>query len=72
MVLGSDHEATSPVFSGKYAYRGLIPMEKAIGAVGEYLAKNSQMYLGHKSHVSVHPSSDSIYTNIPLDPNIPY
>lgn len=65
MVLGDDHEATLPVFSGKYAYRGLIPMEKAIGAVGEPLAKNSQMYLGHKGHVSNPLQPRSIHTNNP-------
>lgn len=53
MVLGSEHKAVAPVFSGKYAYRGLIPMEKAIGAIGESLAKNSQMFLGHRGHVSI-------------------
>ncbi|TGO41849.1 hypothetical protein BHYA_0015g00120 [Botrytis hyacinthi] len=64
MVLGDDHDATSPVFSGKYAYRGLIPMEKAIGAVGEYLAKNSQMYLGHKSHILTFPIEKGATMNV--------
>ncbi|KAI9642265.1 hypothetical protein NHQ30_009067 [Ciborinia camelliae] len=64
MVLGDDHEATLPVFSGKYAYRGLIPMEKAIGAVGESLARNSQIYLGHHGHVLTFPIEKGATMNV--------
>jgi salicylate hydroxylase len=51
IVLGEDHEAARAVFSGKYAYRGLIPMDKAVELVGEELARNSQMYCGYGGHV---------------------
>lgn len=54
-MLGEDHPATNPVFSGVYAYRGLIPMDKAVAAVGEEFARNSQMYLGHKGHMLTFP-----------------
>ncbi|KAA8570380.1 hypothetical protein MFRU_005g04420 [Monilinia fructicola] len=64
MVLGDDHEATTPVFSGKYAYRGLIPMEKAVAAVGESLARNSQMYVGHKGHVLTFPIEKGAVMNV--------
>ncbi|ESZ99586.1 hypothetical protein SBOR_0031 [Sclerotinia borealis F-4128] len=64
MVFGEDHEVTVPVFSGKYAYRGLIPMEKAIGAVGESLARNSQMYLGHHGHVLTFPIEKGATMNV--------
>ncbi|APA09077.1 hypothetical protein SS1G_02963 [Sclerotinia sclerotiorum 1980 UF-70] len=64
VVLGDDHEATLPVFSGKYAYRGLIPMEKAIEAVGESLAKDSQMYLGHQGHVLTFPIEKGATMNV--------
>jgi salicylate hydroxylase len=50
-LLGQDDPATKAVFSGKYAYRGLIPMEKAEQLLGEELAKNAQMYLGRHGHV---------------------
>jgi salicylate hydroxylase len=55
ILLGNEHEATHPTFTGKYAYRGLIPMEKAIEAVGEELAMNSQMYLGRHGHILTFP-----------------
>lgn len=41
ILLGSSHPAANAVFSGKYAYRGLIPMNKAIHALGDELAQNS-------------------------------
>ncbi|CAN8096317.1 unnamed protein product [Discula destructiva] len=44
-------EATDAVFSGKYCYRGLIPMDEAVAALGEEMAKNAQMYLGRHGHV---------------------
>ncbi|KAG4443687.1 hypothetical protein IFR05_000776 [Cadophora sp. M221] len=55
ILLGKDHESTYPTFTGKYAYRGLIPMEKAAGALGDDLARNSQMYLGRHGHVLTFP-----------------
>ena len=45
LMLGEDHPAANPVFTHKYAYRGLIPMEKAIEAVGEELASNACMHV---------------------------
>ncbi|KAM3065984.1 hypothetical protein ACMFMG_009795 [Clarireedia jacksonii] len=55
IVLGGNHPATLPKFTGKYAYRGLIPMKKAVQVVGDELARNSQMYLGHHGHVLTFP-----------------
>lgn len=47
----SDPEAASAVFSGKYCYRGLIPMDEAVAALGEDMAENAQMYLGRHGHI---------------------
>lgn len=44
-------EAASAVFSGKYCYRGLIPMDEAVEALGEEMAMNAQMYLGRHGHI---------------------
>ncbi|KAF4777158.1 mannitol 1-phosphate dehydrogenase [Colletotrichum scovillei] len=51
LMLGEDHPASKAVFSGKYAYRGLIPMEEAEKLLGEELAKNAQMYFGRNGHI---------------------
>ncbi|KAL5116788.1 hypothetical protein ACEQ8H_005269 [Pleosporales sp. CAS-2024a] len=54
-LLGKDHPAKDAFFSGKYAYRGLIPMEQAVEMLGEEVAQNSQMFLGYHGHVLTFP-----------------
>jgi salicylate hydroxylase len=54
-LLGTNSKELHPQFTGKYAYRGLIPMEKAVAAIGEKLARNSQMYMGRSAHVLTFP-----------------
>lgn len=51
LVYGKDNILSRPQFTGKVAYRGLIPMPKAVEALGNDLAENRQMYLGHRGHV---------------------
>jgi salicylate hydroxylase len=51
-------------FSGKYAYRGLIPMSKAKEALGDYLAGNSQMYLGPEGHILTYPIDHGKVMNV--------
>jgi salicylate hydroxylase len=55
ILLGEEHKDLHPTFSHKYAYRGLIPMEKAVEALGDALARNAQMYLGLHGHVLTFP-----------------
>ena len=55
ILLREDLETINPTFTGKYAYRGLVPMEKAVAAIGEELARNSQMYTGEHGHVLTFP-----------------
>jgi len=55
ILLGEKSEVLNPSFTHKYAYRGLIPMDKAVEAVGSELARNSQMYMGHHGHVLTFP-----------------
>jgi salicylate hydroxylase len=54
-VLGKDDPAVDAVFSGKYAYRGLIPMDEAVGILGEEVAQNSQIFMGYHGHVLTFP-----------------
>lgn len=51
-LFGKESDAT---FTGKYAYRGLLPMSKAIDLVGEKLARNCQAYVGYGGHVLTMP-----------------
>jgi salicylate hydroxylase len=55
VLLGRNHPCTPAVFSGKYAYRGLIPMEEAVELLGDELARNSQMYTGYHGHLLTFP-----------------
>lgn len=54
-LLGKDDPASKAVFSGKYAYRGLIPMDEAVELLGEEVARNSQMFFGYHGHVLTFP-----------------
>ncbi|EMC92909.1 hypothetical protein BAUCODRAFT_266173 [Baudoinia panamericana UAMH 10762] len=54
-MLGEDHPGAAPVYSFKYAYRGLIPMQRAVDALGEDNAGNSKMHLGQDGHVLTFP-----------------
>ncbi|KAK4945730.1 hypothetical protein LTR10_015078 [Elasticomyces elasticus] len=51
IILGRDHPSARPSYTHKFAYRGLVPMEQAINAVGEELAQNACMHMGLNGHV---------------------
>ncbi|KAH6993635.1 hypothetical protein EDB82DRAFT_524718 [Fusarium venenatum] len=51
MIVGENHPSARPQYSHKYAYRGLIPMDKAIEAVGEERARNACMHMGPDGHI---------------------
>ncbi|KAL9114679.1 MAG: hypothetical protein Q9227_001357 [Pyrenula ochraceoflavens] len=55
LLLGASHPAAHPRFTRKYCYRGLIPMDEAVAALGDQLARNSHMYLGYGGHVLTFP-----------------
>lgn len=55
LLLGNESVLDGLSFTGKYAYRGLVPMDKAREAIGDELAMNSQMYLGKDGHVLTYP-----------------
>lgn len=54
-LLGNDNPASHAVFSGKYCYRGLIPMDEAMEAIGREEAGNSTMFLGYHGHMLIFP-----------------
>jgi salicylate hydroxylase len=45
IIVGADHPSAHPTYTHKYAYRGLVPMEKAIEAIGEERAQNACMHV---------------------------
>jgi salicylate hydroxylase len=54
-LLGAEKPESHAGYTFKYAYRGLIPMEKAVAELGEEAAVNSRMYLGPDRHVLTFP-----------------
>lgn len=66
LVLGK--EEAKPVFSGKYAYRGLISMDKALEILGQ-AARKCQMYMGYHGHVLTFPiAKGTIMNGMPIPP----
>ncbi|GKZ30146.1 hypothetical protein AbraIFM66950_008005 [Aspergillus brasiliensis] len=54
-ILLKGEEAANAVFTGKYAYRGLIPMDEAVAALGEYTARNNHFHWGYGGHLLTFP-----------------
>jgi salicylate hydroxylase len=54
-VLGPENPESFPVFSQKYCHRGLVPMDKAIEALGEESAMNGKVYTGKGGHIITFP-----------------
>jgi salicylate hydroxylase len=55
MLGGPDIPGAKPSYTYKYAYRGLVPMERAIQGLGEEIAVNSYMFLGKDGHFLTFP-----------------
>lgn len=63
-MMGADHPCTPPVYTHKYAYRGLIPMEKARKELGDDLAQNAKMHMGQDGHVLTFPVNKGATMNV--------
>lgn len=63
-VLGKDNPLSKPVFTGKHGYRGLIPMDKAIEAIGAEKAQNRYMFLGVGGHALIFPVAEGKIMNV--------
>lgn len=63
-VLGLANPLEGVTYTKKYVYRGLVPMEKAREALGDELARNSQMYLGPRGHILSYPIDSGSTMNV--------
>jgi salicylate hydroxylase len=54
ILLGDEHKSANAVYSGKYAYRKVIDMKKAVAAVGPQV-QDRQLMVGKSGHVLTHP-----------------
>lgn len=55
LVLGPDNPAAYPQYQHKVAYRALIPMDKALTALGEYKTRRQHMHVGPGAHLIHYP-----------------
>jgi salicylate hydroxylase len=55
LLLGKDHPNVAPVFSGEYAYRGLIPREAADSIFGHDMLGNGNMFCGKDAYILLYP-----------------
>ncbi|KAI1770476.1 FAD/NAD(P)-binding domain-containing protein [Hypoxylon cercidicola] len=63
LMLGSDDPASFPHYTHKVAYRALVPMDKAISALGEYKARNQHNHVGPNAHLIHYPVANQTMIN---------
>ena len=61
---GRNHPSAQPVYTHKYAYRGLIPMETAAAALGDENARNAKMHMGKDGHILTFPVNHGRTMNV--------
>ena len=63
MLFGKGNPESYPHYTHKIAYRGLIPMEKAVNAIGEYKARNQHNHIGPNAHLIHYPVANQKMIN---------
>ncbi|CAK9783594.1 FAD/NAD(P)-binding domain-containing protein [Cutaneotrichosporon oleaginosum] len=63
-MFGDDAPCAYPSYTHKYAYRGLIPIEKARAALGDDLGGNAFMHLGPNGHLLTFPVAHGKTLNV--------
>ena len=64
LMVGVDHPSAKPTYTHKYAYRGLVPMEQAIEAIGNERAQNACMHMAQDGHILTFPVNHGQTLNI--------
>lgn len=64
IVLGESNPASRPSYTHKYAFRGLIPMERAQKALGDDKSSTRYMHLGKNGHVLTFPVAMGSLLNV--------
>ncbi|CAD0100777.1 unnamed protein product, partial [Aureobasidium mustum] len=63
LVFGKDNPVSYPAYTHKVAYRALIPMDKAVEALGEYKARNQHNHVGPGAHLIHYPVANGAVIN---------
>ncbi|KAF4995333.1 hypothetical protein FDECE_12824 [Fusarium decemcellulare] len=64
IMLGDNNPLVSPKYTGKYCYRGMVPMSKAVELLGQEKAMNCQAYLGYHGHILTFPVAGGRMMNV--------
>ncbi|KAE9980384.1 hypothetical protein EG328_000319 [Venturia inaequalis] len=64
IMVGEESPMANHVYTHKYAYRGLIDMDKAVETIGEERAKNAVMWVGTGRHVLTFPVNHGTTFNL--------
>lgn len=54
MIIGEDHPAAQPAYTGRYGFRAIIPMEQAVAAIGPN-ARTRRLIVGRGRHILFFP-----------------
>ena len=64
VIGGDDQPAHHPHYTHKYAFRGLVPMDKAYAALGQEKTDTRHMYLGPDAHALTFPVAGGKLLNV--------
>jgi len=59
-MFGTNHPACIPTYTHKFAFRGLIPVQKARDFLGDFKTKARFMHMGPNAHVVTFPVSETL------------
>ncbi|KAI4121901.1 MAG: hypothetical protein LQ338_006101 [Usnochroma carphineum] len=64
LLLGEDCPDAIPKFAGEFAYRGMVPMERAVAVLGEEFARNSMVNIGPGCLMTTYPVEKGTLLNL--------
>ncbi|KAI4146401.1 MAG: hypothetical protein L6R39_003471 [Caloplaca ligustica] len=64
ILLGEDSPEAKPQFAGEFAYRGMVPMEKAVEVLGDEFARNSMVNVALDGLTTSYPVEQGRLLNI--------
>ena len=64
LLLGADSSEAIPKFAKEFAYRGMVPMEKAVAVLGEEFARNSMVNMAQDSLTTTYPVEKGTLLNL--------
>ncbi|KAF7596505.1 hypothetical protein BBP40_001377 [Aspergillus hancockii] len=63
-LFGADHDASYAQYTHKVAYRGLVPLDRAIAVLGEWKTNNFHHHVGPGAHLTHYPVANHKALNV--------